>query len=141
MDASSAPPPASTTGEYAILGCDIATWLKASLLDDLVIGQRTLGGYEFDLAPFVQLAREAGTGCAVLFGEEGIVSGHDLTAAEDKLMKAGKMAAPQRDSLSFEQYQTRAARWYAAGADGIHLFNENNRAVMRTLGTIATPAP
>jgi hypothetical protein len=126
--------------EYAVLGCDIATWLKAGLLDYLVVGQRTLGGYEFDLAPFVQLARGAGTGCAVLFGEEGIVSGHDLTAAEDKLIKAGKMAAPQRDSLSLENYQTRAARWYAAGADGIHLFNENNRAVMRALGTIATPA-
>jgi hypothetical protein len=68
--------------EYAVLGCDIATWLKAGLLDYLVVGQRTLGGYEFDLAPFVQLARGAGTGCAVLFGEEGIVSGHDLTAAE-----------------------------------------------------------
>jgi hypothetical protein len=126
--------------EYAVLGCDIATWLKAGLLDYLVIGQRTLGGYEFDLAPFVQLARDAGTGCAVLFGEEGIVSGHDLTAAEDKLIKAGKMAAPQRDSLSREQYQSRAVRWYAAGADGIHLFNENNRAVMRALGNVPAPA-
>ena len=126
--------------EYAVLGCDIATWLNAGLLDYLVIGQRTLGGYEFDLAPFVQLARNAGTGCAVLFGEEGIVSGHDLTAAEDKLIKAGKMAAPQRDSLTLAQYQARATRWYAVGADGIHLFNENNRAVMRALGTVP-PAP
>ncbi len=125
--------------EYAVLGCDIATWLNAGLLDYLVIGQRTLGGYELDLVPFVQLARDAGTGCAILFGEEGIISGHDLTAAEDKLIKAGKMAAPQRDSLSLEQYQTRAARWYAAGADGIHLFNENNRAVMRALGTVPAP--
>jgi hypothetical protein len=127
--------------EYAVLGCDLATWLKEGLLDYLVVGQRTLGGYEFDLAPFVQLAREAGTGCAVLFGEEGIVSGHDLTAAEDKLIKAGKMAAPQRDSLSLAQYQQRATRWYAAGADGIHLFNENNRAVMRSLGTATAPPP
>ena len=127
--------------EYAVLGCDLATWLKEGLLDYLVIGQRTLGGYEFDLTPYVKLARDAGTGCAVLFGEEGIVSGHDLTAAEDKLIKAGKMAAPQRDSLTLGHYQTRAARWYAAGADGIHLFNENNRAVMRALGTVPSAAP
>lgn len=122
--------------EYAVLGCDLATWLKESLLDYLVIGQRTLGGYEFDLAPYVKLARDAGTGCAVLFGEEGIVSGHDRTAAEDKLIAAGKMVAPKRDSLTLAQYQQRAARWYAAGADGIHLFNESDRTVMRALGTI-----
>ena len=125
--------------EYDVLGCDLKTWLKEGLLDYLVVAQRTLGGYEFDLAPFVKLARESGTGCAVLFGEEGIISGHDLTAAEDKLIKAGKMAAPQRDSLSLEQYQTRATRWYAAGADGIHLFNENNRTVMKALGTVPPP--
>ncbi len=125
--------------EYAVLGCDIATWLKEGLLDYLVVGQRTLGGYEFDLAPFVKLARDAGTGCAVLFGEEGIVSGHDRTAAEDKLIAAGKMVAPKRDSLPLEKYRARAARWYAAGADGIHLFNESDRSVMRALGT-APPA-
>ena len=85
------------------------------------------------------VARDAGTGCAVLFGEEGIVSGHDLTAAEDKLIAAGKMAAPERASLSLAQYQQRATRWYAAGADGIHLFNESDRAVMRALGTAPTP--
>lgn len=129
--------------EYALLGCDLATWLKEGLLDYLVVGQRTLGGYEFDLTPFVKLARDAGTGCAVLFGEEGIVSGHDRTAAEDKLIAASKMVAPERASLSLAQYQQRALRWYAAGADGIHLFNESDRAVMRALGTVpsATPAP
>ena len=129
--------------EHALLGCDYATWLKEGLLDYLVVAQHSLGGYEFDLAPFVQTARAAGTGCAVLFGEEAILSGHDRTAAEDKLIAAGKLVAPPRDSLTLEQYQARAARWYAAGADGVHLFNENNRAVMRALGTVpsAVPAP
>ncbi len=126
--------------EYALLGCDLATWLREGLLDYLVVAQRTLGGYEFDLAPFVKLARDAGTGCAVLFGEEGITSGHDRTAAEDKLIAAGKMAPPERASLTLEQYRRRAARWYAAGADGIHLFNESDPAVMRALGTVP-PAP
>ena len=125
--------------EHTLLGCDYATWLKEGLLDYLVVAQHTLGGYEFDLTPFVQTARAAGTGCAVLFGEEAILSGHDRTAAEDKLIAAGKMVAPKRDSLTLAQYQQRAARWYAAGADGVHLFNESDRAVMRALGTVPPP--
>lgn len=120
--------------EYRAWGCDIETWLKEGLLDYLVLAQHTLGGYEFDLAPFVKMA--CGSGCAVLFGEEAILSGHDTTAAEDKLIAEGKMKPPSRDHLSLEQYQARAARWYAAGADGVHLFNEGNREVMKVLGSV-----
>ena len=58
------------------------------------------------------------------------------TAAEDKLIAAGKMAAPPRGQLSLEQFQARAARWYAAGADGVHLFNAGNREVLKTLGSV-----
>ncbi|MBX7207821.1 MAG: family 10 glycosylhydrolase [Verrucomicrobiaceae bacterium] len=120
--------------EYKTWGCDIDTWLKEGLLDYLVIAQHTLGGYEFDIAPFVQKAE--GTGCAILFGEEAILSGHDTTSEEDKLIAAGKMKPPPRAALSLEQYQSRAARWYAAGADGVHLFNEGNVKVMSVLGSV-----
>jgi Glycosyl hydrolase-like 10 len=119
--------------EHRALSCDVETWIKAGLLDYVVIAQHTLGGYEFDLTPFVQMAE--GTGCAVLFGEEGITSGHDTTAAEDKLIAAGKMAVPTRGVLSTEQLQSRAARWFAAGADGVHLFNIGNIPAMKTLGS------
>lgn len=125
--------------EHRALGCDVETWLKAGLLDYVVIAQHTLGGYEFDLAPFVQMAK--GTGCAVLFGEEGITSGHDTTAAEDKLIAAGKLVEPPRGVLSTEQLQARAARWYAAGADGVHLFNVGNVAAMKTLGSVKPAKP
>lgn len=47
----------------------------------------------------------------------------DLTSKEDRLIAAGELARPRRDRLSPEQYRTRAARWYAMGADGVHLFN------------------
>ncbi len=117
--------------EYHALGCDLAAWLREGLLDYVAIAQRTLGGYEFDLAPFVAMAR--GSGCAVLYGEEAITTGHDLTAAEDKLVAAGKMPAPQRGQLTLPQYRERAARWYAAGADGLHLFNESSLATLRGL--------
>ena len=86
------------------------------------------------LAPFVKMAK--GTGCAVYFGEEAITTGHDLTAQEDKLIAAGKMKPPPRGSLSLDQYRARAAKWYAAGADGVHLFNEGDLAVMRVLGSV-----
>jgi len=128
---------------YPTWGCDFQTWLKDGLLDYLVVGERTwpprppkgeLGGYEFDLAPFVKMAK--GTGCAVLFGEEAILGGHDTTPAEDKLIAEGKMKPRGRPTLSLEQYQTRAARWYADGADGLHLFNERDRKVMSVLGNV-----
>lgn len=127
--------------EYKAWGCDIETWLKEGLLDYLVLAQHTLGGYEFDITPFVKMAR--GTGCAVLFGEEGITSGHDPTPQEDKLVAAGKMKQlPSRGSLTLEQYQTRAARWYAAGADGVHLFNgPGNKVVLSVLGTVKAAGP
>lgn len=120
--------------KYPVWGCDLATWLKEGLLDYLVVGQHGLGGFEFDLTPFVTLAR--GSGCAVLFGEEAIVSGHDRTAEEDRLIAAGKLKPPARAILSREQYESRAARWYAAGADGLHLFNESRKEILGGLGTV-----
>jgi hypothetical protein len=119
--------------EYRAWGCDIESWLREGLLDYLVIAQHTLGGYEFDLTPFVAMAK--GTGCAVYFGEEAITSGHDLTPEEDRAVAEGRMKPPERDHLSLEQYRARARRWYAMGADGVHLFNDqHNLPVLRVLG-------
>ncbi len=120
--------------KYANWGCDIETWLKEGLLDYLVVGQYGKGGYEFDLARFVRMAR--GSGCAVLFGEEAIVDGHDRTAEEDRLIAAGKMKPPPSTLLTREQYESRAVRWYAAGADGLHLFNETRRELLMGLGDV-----
>ena len=120
--------------EYRMWGCDIDTWLKEGLVDSLIIAQHTLGGYEFDISPFVQKAQ--GKGCAILFGEEATLSGHDRTPAEDKAIAEGKMKPPAREVFTIDQYKTRAAKWYAAGADGIHLFNEGRLEVMKVLGTV-----
>ncbi len=120
--------------EHTMQGCDIGTWLKEGMLDYVVIGQHTLGGYEFDLAPFVAMAK--GTGCAVLFGEEAALSGHDLTPKEDRLIAEGKVPKLVNTSMDLPMYQARAARWYAAGADGIQLFNERSHKVMSVLGSV-----
>lgn len=120
--------------EYKGWGCDVDTWLKEGLLDYLVLAQHTLGGYEFDIAPFVRKA--AGTGCAILFGEEATLSGHDRTPAEDKAIAEGRMKPPARGTITLDQYKVRASKWYAAGADGIHLFNETRIEVMKKLGSV-----
>jgi hypothetical protein len=120
--------------EYRAWGCDIERWLKDGLLDYIVLAQHTLGGYEFDLKPFVAMAKASH--CAVYFGEEATLSGHDLTAQEDKLIAEGKMKPPKRDKLSLDQYRARAAKWYTLGADGVHLFNEGDLNVMRQLGSV-----
>jgi hypothetical protein len=120
--------------KYPLWGCDIETWLKERMLDYLVVGQYGLGGYEFDIAPFVKMAR--GSGCAVLFGEEATLKGHDRTAEEDRLMAAGKFKPEPSSLMSREQYEARAARWYAAGADGLHLFNESRKDLMNGLGSV-----
>ncbi|MDF1754207.1 MAG: family 10 glycosylhydrolase [Verrucomicrobiales bacterium] len=118
--------------KYRTWGCDIETWIKNGWIDYLVVGQYGLGGYEFDISPFVEMAK--GTGCAVLFGEECILDGHDTTAAEDKLIAEGKMKLKKRGTLSSAQHHERAARWYKAGADGVHLFNVGDRSVLKSIG-------
>ncbi|UCH35050.1 MAG: family 10 glycosylhydrolase [Armatimonadota bacterium] len=122
--------------EYRQWGCDIERWMKDGLLDYLVVAQHSLGGYEFDLAPFAAMAD--GTGCAIYFGEEPTLSGHDRTPEEDKAIAEGKMKPPERDHLSLEQYCDRARTWYAAGADGIHIFNDWRN--LPVLGVLGDPA-
>lgn len=123
--------------KYPVWGCDIATWLKKGWLDYLVVGQYGLGGYDFDIAPFVQMAK--GSGCAVLFGEEATVKGHDRTAEEDRLIAAGKMKPQPSTLLTREHYEKRAATVYAAGADGLHLFNEGRKPMFMGLADVMTP--
>lgn len=122
--------------EYRGWGCDIEAWVKAGWLDYLVVAQHTLGGYEFDLKPFVAMA--AGTRCKVYFGEEAVMSGHDLKESEDKLIAAGKMTRPERQRMTAAQYGARAAKWREMGAAGVHLFNIGNN---ETDGMRAAAAP
>ncbi len=116
------------------VGCDVDRWLESGLLDYLVVAGYGKGGYEFDISPFVQKAKASG--CAVLFGEEATLAGHDTTPEEDKAAAEGKATLPKRQKMSLEQYRERAAKWYAAGADGIHLFNETDPAVLKALGSV-----
>lgn len=126
--------------EYQEWGLDVERWLKEGWLDYLVVAQHSLGGYDFDLRPFVQMAK--GMGCAVYFGEEASLGGHDLTPEEDKAIAEGKMKPPANPTMTLQMYCDRARRWYGEGAAGVHLFNdENNLPVLRILGDPARFPP
>lgn len=102
-------------------GLDVETWLDEGLLDLLIVSEHGLGGFEFDISPFVDMAR--GTGCKVLFGEEAITGGHDLTPEEDRKLARGEHVERTRSHLSTTDHCRRALRWYSQGADGVHIFN------------------
>ncbi len=121
--------------KYQHWGCDIETWMNEGWIDCLIVGQYGLGGYEFDIAPFVKMAKESGSGCAVLFSEECIVRGHDRTPKEDKAIAAGTMTPKRSTHITLEEHQQRAQKAYDAGADGMHLFNLSYPQVLKTIGT------
>ena len=113
-------------------GCDVETWVKEGLVDILVIAQYGKGGYELELRPFVEMVR--GTPTLVLAGEEAAVAGRDPTPGDYAKLKPGERLAPTHTSMTLETYRERARRWYAQGAQGLHLFNEGRVAVFNTLG-------
>ena len=69
----------------------------------------------------------------MIFGEEAAVKGHDRTAKEDRLIAAGKMKPEHSLLMTREQYESHAAKVRAAGAHGLHLFNEGRKDMMKGL--------
>jgi len=116
-------------------GLDVKQWCREGLIDLLEVGQHSLGGYELKLKPFVAMARAHGV--HVFASEEATLSGHDLTPEEDRAIAEGKMKPPPRACLTVEQYVERARRWYAQGADGVHIFNDqHNYKAFKALGEL-----
>ncbi|NUQ63063.1 MAG: hypothetical protein HUU20_11350 [Pirellulales bacterium] len=113
-------------------GLDVAGWLREGLLDIVVVGQHSLGGYEMDLAPYVKMA--ASSGCLVFADEEACVEGRDPQPADEGAGKLPKTSPPRSRQLSLEEYLARAKKWYSQGAAGIHTFNESRVDVFRRLG-------
>lgn len=108
--------------DYLRQGLDVETWVNEGLLDMLIVSEHgQLGGFEFSLQPFVEMLE--GTDCRLLFGEEAITAGHDLTPEEDRRLARGETLDLERGSLSKADHCRRALRWYAEGADGVHIFN------------------
>ena len=117
---------------YLQRGLDIRRWSDERLLDILIVAEHGLGGYTFDLRPFVALAGDA---CKVLFGEEAAMSGHDLTPEEDRALATGRPIDVSRRIMTVPEYCRRALDWFAQGADGVHVFNDaQNYELFKLLG-------
>ena len=118
--------------KHLLHGCDVETWIKEGLVDILVVAQYGKGGYELDLRPFVEMVR--GTPTLVLAGEEAAIGGRDPTPEDYAKLKPGEKLASTHTAMTLESYRERARRWYAQGAQGLHLFNEGRTAVFNALG-------
>ena len=120
---------------YLPQGLDIDTWIKEGLIDILIVSQLSLGGYDIDLKPFRNMV--TGTDCALLVGEEAVVAGHDLTPEEDRKLAKGEKVSRASRFMTIDEYAHRALRWYANGADGLHIFNGGHQKdVLKIIGDI-----
>ncbi len=106
--------------------------MKEHLLDILVVSQYGMGGWDFDLRPFVEKAK--GTGCQVYLGEEATLTGRDPAPNDTANLKPGEKAPPTATVMAEGQWLERARHWYAQGATGIHIFNGAPPAILRQLG-------
>lgn len=118
--------------KHLLWGCDIDVWLKEGLLDLLVISEHGLGGWDFDLRPFVEKAR--GTSCQILVGEEATIAGRDPTPEDAAKLKPGEKEAPTASTMTETMWFDRARHWYEQGAAGIHIFNGAPVSVLKRLG-------
>ena len=107
--------------KWYVYACDVPRWIKEGLVDIVIPTKRGYGGFDIDLAPFLQMCR--GTQCQIFFGEEAGLSGHDLTPEEDKARARGEKVSSGSSALNAAQFRERALRWKDNGADGVHLFN------------------
>lgn len=108
---------------YLSYGFDIKTWIKEGLIDVLVPSNISVDDF-FNVKPFVDMVK--GTKIKLYIGICADVTGHDLTKEEEQLMKAG-LYVHNKTYLSINEYMKRTAEVYAAGADGVFLFNTTYR--------------
>ena len=118
--------------KHLLWGCDVDQWFKEKLLDILVVSQHGLGGWDFDLRPFVEKGKAAG--CQVYLGEEATIAGRDPTPEDVTKLKPGEKSAPTATTMTEAMWFERARKWYGQGAAGIHIFNGAPIRVLKELG-------
>lgn len=105
---------------YKQYGLDIDAWIAEELVDMII--PTTLSHEQFyDIAPFVEAVGNSAV--QLYIGTTHSLSGHDLTKAEEDLIKQGIPVNRASTIMSELQYRLRAYEAYQAGADGIYLFN------------------
>lgn len=105
---------------YKQYGLDIDAWIDEELVDMII--PTTLSHEEFfDIAPFVEAVD--GSNVQLFIATTHSLSGHDLTKAEEDLIKQGIPVNRNNTAMNELQYRLRAFEAYQAGADGIYVFN------------------
>ncbi|TNJ63382.1 hypothetical protein FE784_26075, partial [Paenibacillus hemerocallicola] len=116
---------------YKQYGLDIDAWIAEDLVDMIV--PTSLSHEEFfDIAPFVEAVE--GSNVQLYIGTTYSLSGHDLTKAEEDLIKQGIPVNRSSTAMSELQYRLRAYVAYQAGADGIYLFNNPTGSIRDKIG-------
>ncbi|MCY6369597.1 hypothetical protein [Clostridium ganghwense] len=109
-------------------GFDVETWIEKGYIDRLIISNISKEDF-FDITPYVEMVK--GTKVKLYIGIVADVKGHDLTKAEEELMKKG-LYVHEREYLKLDQYLSRAYDVYKKGADGVFLFNTSSNLLIDT---------
>ncbi|WP_158606423.1 FIMAH domain-containing protein [Paenibacillus ginsengarvi] len=105
---------------YKQYGLDIDAWIAEEVVDMII--PTTLSHEQFfDITPFVEAVGDSAV--QLYIGTTHSLSGHDLTKAEEDLIKQGIPVNRASTVMSELQYRLRAYDAYQAGADGIYVFN------------------
>lgn len=104
-------------------GFDVNTWVKEGLLDTLIPSSIGNEDKSFEISSYVNIVKN--TNVKLYVGISADVSGHDITKEEEELVKQG-LYINNKEYLDIEQYLLRAYDVYAAGADGVFLFNSTS---------------
>ncbi|MBZ2198998.1 family 10 glycosylhydrolase [Occultella gossypii] len=108
---------------YFDYGLDVETWVSEGLIDILVPSAATQENFwTNELADFVDLVAE--TPVALYGCIEATLQGRDATPLEDELAERGiPVGTTSRKNVDAHGYQLRTHEFYAAGFDGVYLFN------------------
>ncbi len=99
-------------------GLDYITWVKEGWIDRLIT--RSSGKEKFlPFQEFIDLCDQYD--CEYYLGMSGVISGHDMTKAEEDLKKQGVEVDNGGERVSKLQYLLRAYDAYTAGADGLYV--------------------
>lgn len=118
---------------YEGYGFDPQTWIQQGLIDTLIPSNLSYEDF-FDIAPFVSMT--AGTPVKLYAGIVADLSGTDLTKEQEAILRNGGTVENRKTSLTRTQYQKRTYDAYAAGADGVYIFNDwwNAKGIAGLLG-------
>ena len=109
-----------TYDKAIVWGLDYKHWVKEGWVDRVIISDQSHETF-FDFTEYMEFFEEY-PDVEFYLGINASLSGHDLTKAEEELLKKG-IQIERGEQVSKMQIMMRAYEAYMAGADGIFFFN------------------